>query len=151
MATYTKQMQKIVSEYRLAGQRWPAPSREMAEWAIKNGKWELGEDVALRKCAEDISRSLREEYIKDEKGRRVRLKHSATVTRNGEQLVLWDDLRTAPRIHMQMAFQQRRHQILGDCRQLKTDVDCYNDRNPEAKPIQMILDFSLDLEEEEAA
>jgi hypothetical protein len=28
---------------------------------------------------------------------------------------------------MEIAFQQRRQQILGDCRQLKTDVDSYND------------------------
>lgn len=151
MANYAKQMQKLVTEYRLAGEPWPAASRNIAAWAIKTGRWSLGEEVALRKCAEDVSRAMREEYFTDPKGRRVRLKHSATVTRNGEQMVLWDDLRTAPRSHMQLAFQQRRHQILGDCRQLKTDVESYNDGHPTEKPIQMVRDFSLDLEEEEAA
>jgi len=34
MATYTKQMQKIVEDYRLAGQPWPASAKAIADWAI---------------------------------------------------------------------------------------------------------------------
>ncbi|WP_417492876.1 hypothetical protein [Maricaulis sp.] len=151
MATYSKQIQKIVTEFRLAGNKWPATTKEIAAWAIQTGRWQLEDDIAIRKCAEDISRAMREEYTTDAKGRRVRLKHSATMMLNGKQCVLWDDLRTAPRSHMQLAFQQRRHQILGDCRQLKTDVESYNDRHSAEKPLQMIFDFSLDLEEEDAA
>ena len=94
---------------------------------------------------------MREEYITDAHGRRVRVKHPATVQRGGEQLVLWDDLRTASRDHMKLSFQQRRQQIVGDCRQLKTDVDSYNDRNLGDQPIQMIFDFTMDLAEIEAA
>ncbi len=37
------------------------------------------------------------------------------VQQGSEQLVLWDDIRTASHNHMQRAFQQRRQQILGDC------------------------------------
>ncbi|MCV0424682.1 MAG: hypothetical protein K5905_04360 [Roseibium sp.] len=151
MANYSKQMQKIVSEYRVAGQPWPASSKAIAAWAISTDRWQLGEEAAVKKCAEDISRAMREEYTTDPKGRRVRLKHSATVLKGGEQYVLWDDIRTAPRSHMQMAFQQRRNQIFGDCKQLKADVDSYNDSHLAETPIQMIFDFTLDLEEEEAA
>lgn len=151
MATYAKQMQKIVTEYRLAGEPWPASTKTIAAWAIQTGRWELEESAAVKKCAEDLARAMREEYTTDSKGRRVRLKHSATIKKNGEQMVLWDDIRTAPRGHMQLAFQQRRHQIFGDCRQLKTDVESYNDNHPGEKPIQMIFDFTLDLEEDDAA
>lgn len=151
MSTYAKQMQKIVSEYRLAGQRWPAASKDIAEWAIKNSKWELPPSAAIKQCAEDISRAMREEYFTDPKGRRVRLKHPRTTRINGAQLVLWDDLRTAPREHMVVSFQQRRNQIFGDCRQLKMDVDSYNDRNSEEQPIQIVFDFTRDLAEDEAA
>ena len=31
--------------------------------------------------------------------------------------------------------------------QLKTDVDCYNDAHDEQEPIQMILDFTMDVQE----
>jgi hypothetical protein len=52
---------------------------------------------------------------------------------------------------MQLSFQQRRQGIVGDCRQLKTDVDSYNDAHPREEPIQMIFDFTMDLAEIEAA
>ena len=94
---------------------------------------------------------MREEYITDAMGRRVRVKHPATVRRGSEQLVLWDDLRTATREHMKLSFQQRRQQIVGDCRQLKIDIDSYNDRYASIEPIQMIFDFTRDLAEIEAA
>ena len=90
---------------------------------------------------------MREEYITDPQGRTVRAKHVACY----EQVPLWGDIRTAPREHMEMAFQQRRQQIVGDCRQLKVDVDSYNQNyNNGELPIQMIFDFTLDLEELEA-
>ncbi|MBT3821914.1 MAG: hypothetical protein HOM52_11005 [Rhodospirillaceae bacterium] len=151
MAKYMKQMQHIVSLYRLAGEPWPAASKAIGEWAIKQRLWELPESAALARCAEDISRAMREEYMTDPKGRRVRVKHPATVKVPGGQMVLWDDMRTASPEHMRISFQQRRQQIVGDCRQLKVDVDSYNDQNSENPPIQMVFDFTMDLAELEAA
>ena len=151
MANYTKQLQKLVAEYRLAGKPWPASTKTIAEWAIETGRWALPPSAAAQKCAEDISRAMREEYATDPKGRRIRVKHPVSLKRGTEQLVLWDDIRTAPRSHMLLSFQQRRQQIVGDCRQLKTDVDSYNDVRAAEDPIQMIFDFSRDLAELEAA
>ena len=45
------------------------------------------------------------------------------------------------------SFSQRRQQIVGDCFQLKTDVDVYNGKYPTQKMIQMPLDFTYDVEE----
>jgi hypothetical protein len=59
-------------------------------------------------------------------------------------------MRTAPREHMEVAFQQRRQQIVGDCRQLKWDVDSYNQNHNAGEELQMVFDFTLDLEEIEA-
>lgn len=151
MATYTKQMQKIVEDYRLAGEPWPAAAKTMAAWAIRTGKWELPASAAISKCSEDIATAMREEYITDTKGRRVRLLHPASVRKGNEQMMLWDDIRTAPRHHMQISFQQRRRAIIGDCRQLKTDVDSYNEAHTAAEPIQVVFDFQMDLAEFEAA
>lgn len=52
---------------------------------------------------------------------------------------------------MKISFQQRRQQIVGDCRQLKVDVDSYNDLNLDEEPIQTVFDFTMDLAELEAA
>jgi len=61
--------------------------------------------------------------------------------------MLWDDIRIAPREFMERAFQLRRRQIVGDCKQLKTDVDSFNDNHPEEAPIQLLLDFGDDVAE----
>jgi len=42
---------------------------------------------------------------------------------------------------------QRREQIVGDCLQLKIDVDAYNALNNEQPDIQLELDFTFDVEE----
>ncbi len=70
---------------------------------------------------------------------------------NKRQSTLLGDIRSAPRQHMRVAFQQRRQQVVGDCRQLKADVDSFNENRSADAPIQMIFDFTLDLEELEAA
>ena len=151
MATYNKQMQKIVDEYREDDQPWPASTRSIAAWAIATRRWQLPASAAIRRCAEDLGTAMREEFMTDSKGRRVRLLHPATTYRDGAQMVLWDDIRTAPRKHMQLSFQQRRQGIVGDCRQLKTDVDSYNDAHSAENPIQIVFDFTMDLAELEAA
>lgn len=151
MATYTKQMQQIVDQYRLDGQPWPAASKTIAAWAISTGRWELPKSAAIDKCAEDLSAAMREEYYIDAKGRRVRLLHPATKRAGKDQLVLWDDIRTAPRDHMLLAFQQKRRGIVADCYRLKTDVDSYNDSRVDEDPIQVSFDFTMDMAEIEAA
>ncbi len=148
--TYTEQLQQIVRQYREAGQPWPATTRRIAEWAYRQGKWKPQANTLIKRLAEDFARALREEYFVDPQGRTVRAKHAARTVADGEQLTLWEDIRTASPQHMAIAFQQRRQQIVGDCRQLKTDVDSYNENASPPKPIQMMFDFTEDLEEAEA-
>ena len=150
MPSFTEQLQRIVTRYREDGQLWPATSRALAAWAIANGLWQPQRMALISQCADQISRALREEYITDQQGRRVRTKHPARVDRDGEQLVLWDDIRTASRGHMHGAFQLRRRQIVGDCHQLKSDVDSFNENRSPLHPIQMNFNFTRDLEELEA-
>ena len=148
--TYNEQLLNIVGAYRDAGLPWPATARQMADWAIRRGMWNQHPDAAVRRCAEDIARAMREEYLTDPQGRSVRAKHAARITIDGEQLMLWEDIRTAEPKHMRIAFQQRRQQIVGDCHQLKTDVDSYNENANTGKSIQMEFDFTQDLAELDA-
>lgn len=56
----------------------------------------------------------------------------------------------APHEHMERAFAQRREQIVGDCFQLKTDVDVYNSLRDQRRPaIQLELAFAEDVAERE--
>ena len=52
---------------------------------------------------------------------------------------------------MEVAFQQRRRGIVGDCKQLKNDADSYNENFNSEAAIQIIFDFTDDLDEAEAA
>ena len=46
---------------------------------------------------------------------------------------------------MEVALQQRRQQIVGDCHQLNNDVSHYNERCPKEEPIKMLWDFTDDV------
>jgi hypothetical protein len=151
MANYTKQMQKIVQEYRLSDEPWPASAKTIADWAIMTGRWEMPAAAIRRRCADDVASAMREEYYTDSKNRRVRLLHPAPLFNQGERTVLWDDIRTASRPHMELSFQTRRQGIVGDCRQFKLDADSYNEAHVDAEPIQIVFDFTMDLAELEAA
>ena len=149
MATYTEQLQTIANRYIEETQATVVAAREIAAWAIQNGLWAPQPSALVKQCAEELARAMREEYMTDPQGRRVRSKHVAIREQDGEQIPLWADMRTAGRDHMELAFQQRRRQIVGDCRQLKADVDSYNDNYNGGEPVQIVFDFSEDLEEAE--
>lgn len=149
MATRTQQLQRIVTEYQRDGRQWPATTKEIAKWAVTTGRYDLTGPTLERQCARELAQAMGLEYFSDSHGRRVRAKHPARITKGGQQLVLWDDIRTAPRHHMQMAFQLRRRRIASECKQVKTDVDIYNGAHTDEMPIQMVLDFRRDVEEME--
>lgn len=148
MASYAIQLHQIVNRYIKAGQQWPATTRQIARWAIANGLWKPEPSAVVDQFARELARAMREEYITDPQGRTVRAKHAARIKADsGEQQVFWADIRSASRTHMEIAFQQRRQQIVGDCRQLKLDADSYNQNRNHGEPIELVFDFTLDLEE----
>jgi hypothetical protein len=151
MMTYNEQMQRLADRFMREVGRTEMTAREMALWAIRNNYWQPQPSVLVRQCAHEFSRAMREDYVTDPQGRRVRVKHVATLSRGGEQVPLWADMRLATRKHMETAFQQRRQSIVGDCKQLKNDLDSYNENFNTAAPIQIVFDFTDDLEEAELA
>jgi hypothetical protein len=148
--SYFDQLRGIADQY-FAEHDGTASSRDIAGWAVRSGKWAPQPGSLIDQCAEELSRAMREDYITDPQGRIVRAKHAARIKENGRQVTLWADIRTAGHKHMERAFAQRRKQILGDCRQLKADVDSYNENRRPEEPIQVIFDFTVDLAELEAA
>jgi len=144
----TEQFQRLASRY--ISEHGRASPAEIAAWLVHNNRWRPEPSDMVRQCARLLARAMRQEYIIDPQGRKVRAKHAVTEHDSGSQTAFWDDIRTASREHMHIAFQQRREQIVGDCRQLKTDVDSYNDNQNAGSSLQMIFDFTDDLVELEA-
>lgn len=149
--TKTKQLQRLVEEYRKDWQPWPASRDMIADWAVEKKRYDLTAPSLKRLVAKELAQAMSEEYFTDKQGRRVRAKHPFRVRKGGKQMVLWDDIRTAPRKNMVRAFHMRRKRIASECKQVKTDVDSYNDAHPEEPPVQMPLDFTYDVKEMELA
>ncbi len=155
--TYTEALQDMVSAYRRSGQKWPATSREIAYYIYRNRKWEPQEKDIVGQLARDLSRAMREECYTDPQGRRVRTKHAARRVEDDlsdevedcppTQKMLWHDIRTDEAVHIVKALQQRRMQIVGDCKQLKTDADSFNDNHPSGTKVQLVFNFEEDLAE----
>jgi hypothetical protein len=138
---------KIVKQFEREHQRKPFDLHEVYSWATAKGLWFPPHDLAERKFVEEVASALREEYITGDDGNRVRYYHAVTQGRQG---TLWANVDTGPKDHLLEGYKQRRQQSLGDCRQLKIDVDYANKKRFQDEPILMSFNFDLDLAEEEA-
>lgn len=147
MATYNEQLQRIWHAFEKEHGYVPALPRDAVKWGVERGMIEVAPPDPYGKLVEDMSRALREEYETDAMGRRYRKNHAVRINKGGVQHTFWATLENAPREHMQKAFIQRREQIVGDCVQLATDVEVYNDMNARQPAIPMLFDFRDDVEE----
>ena len=124
--------------------------RGAAEWAVANGLLEVPEIDPYDVLAGQMASALRVEHKTDARGRRYRVNHAVRVSKSGVQYTFWAMMDFAEHDFMERAFTQRREQIVGDCLQLKTDVDVYNELNKGRQPeIQLVLNFSDDVAERE--
>ncbi|MBI1901043.1 MAG: hypothetical protein HYS13_08025 [Planctomycetia bacterium] len=146
VSPYLERIQKYANQYLEETGQERVTTKEVAVWLVRTKRWEPPADLVIEKCRQDVSRAFREEYISDDRGRSVRVKHAARITEGPIQKVWWSDIRRAPREHMELAFRQRREQIVGECRQLKRDMDFFNVLH-EDDPIQLMFDFTDDIEE----
>ena len=150
MSAYTNQVKDYIERYKVeTGSKGPLDLHAVAEWAWRNGLHKPNAKTIIDVIAADISQIFREDYRTDKHGRRYRAMHAATQKQGNRTLSLWADMDdpNAPHSHFVRSFSQRRQQIVGDCLQLKTDVDVYNDKRDPAVPIQIPLDFTHDVAE----
>ena len=150
MSAYGNQVKSYIERYQSeVGSDSLLDPQAVAEWAYKNGLHKPNLRTVVDAIASDISQYFREEYRTDENGQRYRAKHAVRFKKGDRTVSLWADMddSNAPRSHFVRSFAQRRQQIVGDCFQLKTDVDVYNGKNQDKEPIQIPLNFTLDVEE----
>jgi hypothetical protein len=144
-------LQDIVRNYQASGGEWPTSPRAIARWAINNHHWMPRPEAIVSQCAEQISRAMAAEYFTDANGNRIRAKHAVVHPEGSVQQVLWDDIRTGEPKHLEVSFQQKRKNIIHECKQLKNDTDFYNEFRKPDIPVQIVFDFTLDLQEMELA
>ena len=150
MSAYQKQVKDYVARFeREKGATGLLDPHEIAEWAYGEGLHKPNVRTIIDAIAADIAQVFREEYRTAPSGKRYRAMHAVTKKMGNKTLSLWADMDNpiAPREHFVRSFADRRRQIVGDCVQLKTDVDVYNEKNPNMPEIQLILDFAEDVAE----
>lgn len=150
MTAYSNQIKMYLERYQKEfGSNGLIDPHSVAEWAYKNGLHKPNTKTIIDAIASDISQAFREEYRTNKNGQRYRAKHAVRSKKGNKTLSLWADIddTQAPREHFVRSFAQRRQQIVGDCYQLKTDVDVYNSKYQSQEPIQIVLDFTYDVEE----
>ena len=149
MATQDESLQGIWHKYDAANEHKPIGTRQAVDWAIRDGLLELPEPADPHEIlAEKMATALRREYKTSGNGHRYRVNHAVRVSKGGVQYTFWASMGFALHEHMEKAFAQRREQVIGDCLQLRIDVDVYNDMNRgKHSEIQLVLDFTDDVEE----
>jgi len=150
MSAYSTQIKDYLQRYkREVRDDGLIDPHDVAAWAFHEGLHKPNVKTVIDIIAADIAQIFREEYRTDARGRRYRAKHATTKKNGNKTLSLWGDIDdpNAPHEHFVTSFGQRRQQVVGDCFQLKTDADHYNEARKPSEPIQVPLDFTLDVEE----
>lgn len=138
---------RITRDFEEEHGRIPFNLHEVYAWAVSKGLWQAPNDLAEKKFITEMADALREEFVTTTDGEKVRYYYAVT---HGRQGTLWGNLHTAPRDHIATSLKQRRRQSLGDCRQMKRDMDFVNKERFTSDPIQLSFNFDADLAEEAA-
>ena len=139
--TKRQQLLRIRDEYRKSHNNEPASAREMADWAVTEGMYKLAQYATEQRCAEELADVMRQEHMTVEGHRRVRTMHSWS----SEQRKLWDHIQTISRENMKLSVALKRKGIVGEVRQIKIDLDYFNEVHADEAPLQMSINFENDL------
>jgi hypothetical protein len=144
-----EELQTIIRLYKQETGKHEVEMLEVAKYAMRNGVKAPTPKTELELLAEKFSHAASIEHRRDPiTGRSYRANHALKRTLpNGDQLTLWVDIQEATRGQMHASLSMRRQQMVGDAVQLKTDEGYWNSQNPNEAPIQMIMDFTDDVEE----
>jgi hypothetical protein len=148
MTTKSERLQKLFRLYKDETGEKEVDNKAVAEWMIQRGVPAPKPKTPVELLASEISSALREETRYDNQtGRPYRANHAVPT----EQGVFWIDIDENPsRSIMNKSLMKRRQQMVADGLHLTLDADHWNSANPDQEPIQIPLDFELDIEIEKA-
>lgn len=142
-----REMQKVIRHYKDETGEREVDMHKVAKWAVRKG-WPLPVPAnPLDMLAKEFTGAAREEIRYDKTtGKPYRANHSIVTVQGETQLHLWIDIDEAPRHQMVKSLINRREQMVGDGLQLTLDMDHWNSANPDADPIEIPMDLTLDIE-----
>jgi hypothetical protein len=153
MATKIKERQNLIHYYKEQTGKTEVDMKDVAKFAVDKLGWKLPvPESPLDRLAKTLSQAAREEYKYDgNTGKPYRVNHVISIKQGDENLHLWIDIDEAPRKNMLKSLVMRREQMVNDGLQLTYDADHWNNVNPSEDSIQMVMDFTEDINERKNA
>ncbi len=146
---YVKELLRIIDKYvDETGDKTP-DLHKVSAWAHANGLAEPHPYDAIKHFAKELARAAREDFIEDENGEPIRLRHSVKIKSGGEQLTFWFKMEDATPENMRLSAQARRRGARADVFQIVRDVNYFNKRYNPGDPIQLDFNFNKDIEEQQ--
>jgi hypothetical protein len=147
--TRKEQLQELANRFREETGSGTTTTKAFVQWLLDNKLWAPKRGSLIDDCSREIADAFRDEHVTDPQGRKVRRNYAVRIKPEGktQQMVLWDTREHASFEHMRLSFQQRRQGIVGDCKQLHTDVESYNENYSNGREIQVCFDFTEDIAE----
>jgi len=142
-----QERQRFIRHYKEVMGETEINMHKVAEFAKAQG-WDMPQppsdiDLLAKKFTEDAQAERR--Y--DEKtGRPYRAYHALPVQSGQLNLFVYIDIDDATRPQMHKSAVHRREQMVSDGYQLTLDLDHWNSVHPEAQPIELPMDITLDIE-----
>jgi hypothetical protein len=137
----SQELQRMIRRFKEESGKpeWTTP--EVAIFAVKKGYPKPTPPDPMEMLEKEIARAAREEVELDKRtGQPFRVNHAFTTGQGS----FWTDI-DAPRRIMHLSLQQRRNQMVGDAVHLTNDAERWNSIHPHDEPIQIELDFGLDV------
>lgn len=146
--TRSEELQRLIPLYLRETGKTTWENIDVAMWAIKRGVKPPKPKTEAELLAEQFSQALRDEHRRDpETGLDYRANHAFKERHGDKQLTFWVQLENATHPQMSASVTNRRDGIIADCVQLKKDSIVWNNKNPNEKQINMVLDFEEDTDE----
>jgi hypothetical protein len=147
--TRNEQLQSLIQLYRQEVGSKTIDMEQVADWAIGRGATLPKPKSPRELLVAQLADAARAEYRQDSKtGLSYRANHALRGTRaDGKQFTLWVDIEDASRPQMLWSLSNRRQQMVGDATHLKIDEMIWNSRHPQEESIQLVMDFTYDVEE----
>jgi hypothetical protein len=140
--------QKFIRYYKEVTGVTDVNMKEVAKLAVKMG-WKMPQPKdPLDLLAKEFTDAARLEIRTDKNtGNPYRAYHSLFDAHDGEQPSTWIDIDDKPpRSKMLKSLVKRREQMIGDGLQLTFDAEHWNSICPTEEPIQMLMDFTEDIQ-----
>jgi hypothetical protein len=149
LSAYTRQLLDILDAYVAETGNHDVDNNMVAAWAYSKGLLQPQRADVVKQLARALSRAARQDYVEDEKGEPVRVRHPYRILKGEKQEVFWFKIDDTTPEKMRLSSQQRRKGMAADVFQADRDLKYYNKNFNPGDPILLSWNFDPDVAERE--